>query len=57
MCVYEAGAVPPGTGVRIPVKPATESGANRQGRSEATLEVDNHLRGGRFESIPVSFFG
>ncbi len=43
--------------VRIPVKPATESGANRPGRSEATPEVDNHLRSGRFESIHRSLLG
>ena len=45
------------TGLRIPVKPATESGANRPGRSEATPEVDNHLRSGRFESIHRSLLG
>ena len=43
--------------VRIPGKPATESGGNRPGRSEATLEVDNHDRGGRFESIRMTLFG
>ena len=58
--------IPPGATVlvaasthslRIPVKPATESGANRPGRSEATPEVDNHLRSGRFESIHRSLLG
>ncbi len=43
--------------LRIPVKPATESGGNRPGRSEATLEVDNHVPGGRFESIHMTLFG
>ncbi len=43
--------------VRIPVKPAAESGGNRPGRSEATLEVNNHLRSGRFESIRMTLFG
>jgi len=43
--------------LRIPVKPATESGGNRPGRSEATLEVDNHVPGGRFESIPMTLIG
>ena len=45
------------TNLRIPVKPASESGANRPGRSEATPEVDNHLRSGRFESIHRSLLG
>ena len=43
--------------LRIPVKPATESGGNRPGRSEATLEVDNHVPGGRFESIRMTLIG
>ena len=43
--------------MRIPGKPATESGGNRPGRSEATLEVDNYDRGGRFESIRMTLLG
>ena len=41
----------------LPVKPATESGANRPGRTQARLEVDNHVRGGRFGSIRMTVFG